>query len=70
MSSTFPLIISDIHRQILRNCLRFYFLVTVRVKTHLQAFLRLKGKREELESRTHESISDLVCSSAIHWVTA
>lgn len=59
MSSTFPLIISDIHRQILRNCLRFYFLVTVHVKTHFQAFLRLKGKREELESRTHESISDL-----------
>lgn len=62
-SSTFPLIISDIQRQILRNCLRFaYFLVNVHVKTHFWAFLR-----------TLESISDLVwsiCSSVIHWVTA
>lgn len=54
-------IISDIHwmnlEELFEICL---FQVAFHVKTHLQAFLRLKGKRKELESRTHESISDLV----------
>lgn len=72
-SSTFPLIISDIHTQILSNCFEvFSFQVTI----FMLIFRLLRIKSEELESRTHESISDLVwstwsiCSSAIHWVTA
>lgn len=65
--STFPLNNSNIHRQISRNCFEvFFFQVTI----FMLIFRLLRSKSEKLESRTHESISDLVwstwsiCSSA------